>query len=408
MSPVAAAPMTPPFVVIAYALPFARPLVTARGSTRIRRGYLLGLADEAGRVGWGEAAPLPGHGGETLAEAGRALEAMAAALHADLAAGRLEIAVDAARHGERMALLTREWPAAPCALAAVDSALADLAAQRAGLPLARWLAADARPAVWVNAVIGAVSPRRAARLAAAASADGYRAVKVKLGGDDIADLQRVAAVRAALRHETELRADANGAWDPLRAEVMLDALAAHRVAYVEQPVPAGDVAALARLRREAGTPVAADEALLVPGGAARVLESEAADVLVLKPSLLGGLCAARRLAEQALARGMGVVVSSSLETAVGRTAALHLAAALAGPERPSGLATGHLFARDVAVAAAPDRGRMRLPSGAGLGVRVTADGIANAGAGFDARASTQDQDTPGATGHDASNPVWTN
>jgi L-alanine-DL-glutamate epimerase-like enolase superfamily enzyme len=303
---------------------------------------------------------------------GQALEAMQSALAKDLACGRTR---PPAQFEDLRALaseLAAEWPDAAPARAAVETALADLSAQRACLPLAVWLSAAARPAVPVNAVIGAVPPWEAASVAREAVARGYRTVKVKVGRQDVMDLQRLAAVRAAVGGRVALRADANGAWDPLRAEVMVDALAAHDLEYVEQPVPADDIAALARLRRCGAAPVAADEALLLPGGPERVLDSEAADVLVLKPGLLGGLSAAWDLAAKARGKGMAVVVTSALDSAIGRAAALHLAAALPALDLACGLATGHRLAVDVADGPRPHRGQLLVPATPGLGVSADA------------------------------------
>lgn len=356
------------YAVHPYDIPLVSPLATASGRHTRRRGWLLSLRLAEGTEGWGEAAPLPGHGGEAPERAAEAVDEIGRHLVASTATDGWRVPETFAGLRAFAALLAQRWPDAPAARAAAECALADLAARKAGVPLARWLDAAARGHVWLNATVGAVSPRRAGRAAAAAAQEGYRAVKVKVGTADVADLQRLAAVRRAVGGRVLVRADANGAWDPDRAEVMLDALAAHRVEYVEQPVPAERVEELALLRRQAGTPVAADESLLLPDGPARVLAADAADVLVLKPSLLGGLTAAWCLAEQASARGMSVVVTSSLEAAVGRMAACHLAAALPGADRPHGLATGQLLATDVAEGPGPERGRIRIPAGPGLGI----------------------------------------
>jgi o-succinylbenzoate synthase len=356
--------------VLAYELALRRPLVTARGTVAARAGLLLRLTDSDGVDGWGEAAPMPEHGGADLARTAQALDAMVAELGPTLASVGDGLPVSPSQLGAVTAALAPRWPDAGAALAAVATALADLAARRAGVSLARWLSPAARPTVWLAAVVGAVAPARAARQAVAALGQGYRTIKVKVGTDEIADLERVAMVRAAVGQRARLRADANGAWDPLVAEVMLDALAAHDLEFVEQPVPADQIAALAQLRRRGAVPVAADEALLVPGGVEAVLDREAADVLAIKPSLLGGPARALEIAGRAAERGMAVVVGSAVESAVGRAMALHCAAALPQTDLASGLGTADLLAADTAVGPVPDRGQLRLPTGVGLGVTV--------------------------------------
>jgi L-alanine-DL-glutamate epimerase-like enolase superfamily enzyme len=110
-----------------FSLPLARPLATAHGTISRREGIWVRLVDDAGHVGFGEAAPLPGFGLETLAETSTALEHGADALGALPASATLDIALDVA---------LAETEKAPCARGALDTALHDLAARRAELPLA--------------------------------------------------------------------------------------------------------------------------------------------------------------------------------------------------------------------------------------------------------------------------------
>lgn len=360
-----------------YSLPLRRPFVTAFGPVAERRGLLVGARERGrpGPSGWGEAAPLPGFGGESLERASQVL-----ALLADESASWPPLeATDAI--ADLVADLERRFADAPCARAAIDQALSDRAARLAGLPLWRWLrrswgsAADGpTPALAVNATIGADAPAAAADQAAAAVAVGYRCLKVKLGGEPERDRERMAAVRAAVGGAVALRADANGAWDEALAARMLAALAPLGLEYVEQPLPAGSspaqqrrcVLGTARLRRF-GVPLAADESLLVPGGPEAMLAAGAVDLLILKPQLLGGLGAAARLAAAGRAAGLDTVVTSALDGAIGRMGAAQLAAAL-DLRRPLGLATGMLMAADLGQGPVVARGAILLPSGAGLGM----------------------------------------
>lgn len=374
-----------------YHLPFRRPFVTASTTHSIREGYLVRLATRDGAFGLGEAAPLPGHGGEPLDAVLPALRVLASALRevvGDVIGGD-GIPETPAAWRAVMSRLRALAPAAPAACAAVDLALADLAARRAGLPLARWLSADARGSVEVNATIGADDPAVTADRARAAVAAGYRTLKLKvLGDDDQADLARVAGVRRAAGDGVRLRLDVNGAWDERRAIALLSALSPYVIEYVEQPVPARDAAvdipSLARVRAASPVPIAADEALLLPGGIESVIAARAADVLILKPALMGGLARvwdiAADLRGKAEAEGArsahgadappDIVITTALDSAIGRLGALHLAAALPGLTRACGLATGGLLAEDVA--ATPDvlRGEMMPWDAPGLGVAV--------------------------------------
>jgi o-succinylbenzoate synthase len=357
--------------IVPYELPFRRPFVTAHETLAVRRGFQVWLQDDRERWGVGEAAPLAGFGMESWEEAGRVLRHWAGALP-----GR-EVNLPASAAEASPALgLADDAPHAPAARHGLECALLDLAAQAAGLPLARWLHSEAAPDVVVNATLGAQSPAAAAAQARALAAEGYSAFKIKVGvGGDDQDIARVQAVRRALGAGPRLRADANGAWSEAQALAMLRRLAPLGLEYVEQPVPAADLAALARLAAQSPVPLAADEAVTSPAAAERVLAARAAQVLVLKPMALGGILPALQVARGAFAQQVAVVLTTTLEGAFARAAALHAAAALIGmagvglPLPACGLATGYLLAADlVAQPPQPVRGVLAVPPGAGLGL----------------------------------------
>lgn len=219
------------------------------------------------------------------------------------------------------------------------------------------------------AIIPELAPDAAAALA---SAHGCRTAKVKVGGPRggdpdpaatlRADCARVEAVAAALGPRGLIRVDVNGAWTLDAAPAAIAALEAAARAggiagleYVEQPC--ASIADLAAVRRLVSVPIAADESIRLTGDLDAVLRAGAADILVLKPSPLGG---ARAVVEMAARAGLPVVVSSAMESSVGLGAAL--AAALALPEQPyaHGLGTGTLLATDtVAHTLVPVEGRLR-------------------------------------------------
>jgi o-succinylbenzoate synthase len=353
-----------------YALPLRRPFRTSRGELPVREGIVVRLSDDGGGVGYGDAAPLPLHDGESLAAVRDALAVLADRLAEDagpLTGGAVPPPGDLAAWVDR---LRTEVPATRAAWAAVDLALNDLAARRAGLPLARWWHRGALRHVPVNALIGVEEPEEAAEQARTALVNGFGTLKLKIGTGRAMDLARVAMVRHAVGPAAAIRLDANGAWQEDEARAILAELAAFRPEYVEQPVPGPDIEALARLRTAGGVAVAADEALAEPDGARRVLEARAADVLTLKPTLLGGPTVTRALAQQAAAAGVDVVVTGALDSAVGRAGALHVAASLVRRPRAAGLATEGLLVGDVAEGPHVRSGVITVGKRAGLGIEV--------------------------------------
>ncbi|MCI0569670.1 MAG: hypothetical protein L0Y66_02880 [Myxococcaceae bacterium] len=223
----------------------------------------------------------------------------------------------------------------------------------------------------VNALLPDADPRALAAAGARAVEQGFRTLKVKVAARPLdEDLARLRALRESVGPEVRIRIDANGGWtvkDALRA---LERLGEVGLELCEQPVPARDVAGLAALRNRVPCAVAADESLAVPAQARAVLDSGAADVLVLKPMVLGGLLSTLALAVEGARSGMEAYVTSSLDGPVARAGAAQVAAVF--PEgvskRASGLAVGHLFVDEPLHPYVPAGGEITLPDAPGFGL----------------------------------------
>jgi len=351
--------------VTEFSLPLARPLETARGEITEREGFVVRLDPETDDVpaqGFGEATPLPGWT-ESPSACRTALEERAS--EEDIAGTHPQPAIPASD--------------APAARHGVSLALLDATARAEGVPLSTVLASEVgfpRPAgtVPVNATIGDGSAAKTANAARSAAESGYAAVKVKVGARALGeDVERLRAVHDAVGENVRIRADVNGAWDRETARQALPEFAALDVAYVEQPLDADDLAGHAMLRSESGVDVALDETL-AQVDVETVLEADAADVLVLKPMALGGPDRAVEAARPAREAGVDPVVTTTIDAAVARTAAVHVAAAI--PDvRACGLATGDMLASDLAPDPAPiEGGSIDVPEGPGIAGTAFDDG----------------------------------
>jgi o-succinylbenzoate synthase len=215
---------------------------------------------------------------------------------------------------------------------------AALEAADAGFPPA------VRDRVPVNCTVPAVGPEQATALVAAGHGCTTAKVKVAEPGQSLCeDVARVAAVRTALGSAGRLRIDANAAWTVQEAVEGIRRLSEFDLEYVEQPC--STLAELAAVRARVDVPIAADESIRRADDPLRVAELGAADIAVLKVQPLGGVRRCLALAERI---GLPVVVSSALESSVGISAGVALAAAL--PELPyaCGLATTSMLTADVA------------------------------------------------------------
>lgn len=183
-----------------------------------------------------------------------------------------------------------------------------------------------RNRIAVNATVPAVAPEAVPGVLARFAGCTTAKVKVAEPAQSLADdIARVRAVRDALGPEGTLRIDANGGWSLAEATAALEALAPFTLDYAEQPcATVGDLAAL-RTRFAGHVRIAADESVRKAEDPLAVARAGAADLLVIKAQPLGGITRALAIVAEA---GLPVVVSSALDTSVGITMGLHLAAAL--------------------------------------------------------------------------------
>ena len=317
-------------------LRYHSPIVTAHGTVEDRWTVLLTLVDEDGNVGMGEAAPLAGFTSDTVEAAESALRGWAA---------------DETDDGEP--------PASVTARAAIDSALLDLGARIAGKTVHRLLAPESPDRLAVSALATGGSPAAIATSAAAAVEAGHATIKVKVGTHGIhGDVDRVSAVRSRIGPDIRLRLDANGAWGVGEALRHLDRLAAFDIEFVEEPVAGLDD--LAEVRLSSPIPTAVDESARTVDDVSRAVEMGAADLVVLKPSAIGGPLEAARAATMVRSAGLDVVVTSLMEGSVGIRAAAHLASAIGALDPAPGLATATLLAVDVATPFLPVNGELLL------------------------------------------------
>jgi len=196
----------------------------------------------------------------------------------------------------------------------------------------------------VNATLAAVKDVRAAL----EPFGTFEVVKIKVAepGQTLQDdINRIHQVREHYP-DARIRLDANGNWDIETALKISKIIYQENVPleYLEQPVRT--IAEMAELKlklQEFNIKIAADESVRKVSDPLAVAQANAADLLVLKAAPLGGINNALRIAKEA---GLPVVVSSALETSVGISMGVYLAALL-DSDYASGLATAALLTQDV-------------------------------------------------------------
>ena len=215
------------------------------------------------------------------------------------------------------------------ALAALDIALYDLKAKRAGLPLAKFLGAH-RDSVrtyntsggFLNASIDEVKDRASRSLA-----EGIGGIKIKVGLPDSAeDLRRVAAVRDHIGDGTPLMVDANQQWDRATALRMGRRLEQFDLVWIEDPLDAYDAEGHAALAAALDTPIATGEMLASVAEHERLIAARACDIIQPDAPRVGGITQFLRLATLADQAGLDLAPHFAME--------IHLHLAAAYPREP--------------------------------------------------------------------------
>ncbi|MEG0820642.1 MAG: enolase C-terminal domain-like protein [Burkholderiaceae bacterium] len=291
----------------------------ARGQAQ-RTSLVLRIADDHGGWGQGEASPLPAYSSDTIELCEQEL-------------GRLDWAClprpapgEAADAWCERALAASDLQA-PAARFALETALLDWLGRQRGVALWRLLGgSDPQRSVPLSALVADIATARHAHAA------GVRCFKLKL---DPAQIDSTLALAAALRAEfgahVGLRFDANGRIAGPRLGATLAALACFTPEFVEEPISGAALAAL----RDSPVALAADESLAHAGGWPALAAS--CQVLVLKPTLLGGLLRCRQLGHEAAERGLAVSLTHTFDGPIAQAATAQLALALPGRVLACGL-----------------------------------------------------------------------
>ena len=176
---------------------------------------------------------------------------------------------------------------------------------------------------------------------------GVDTVKIKVGTGIREDLARIKAVRKYLP-KAKIRIDVNGSWSPDDALININAIynevAGDSLEYVEQPVANLDELKQLKEGMSVDVKIAGDEVLRKAKDPFAISLDGAIDLLMLKVSPLGGI---KRAMDLAIHHKLPVVVSSALESAVGISHGLALAARLPELDYACGLGTSALFNQDI-------------------------------------------------------------
>jgi O-succinylbenzoate synthase len=347
--------------LVRIAIPLVTPFRTSFGVETVRDVLLVHLLGSEGE-GWGECVAMeePMYSSEYTDGAQQVIE------HHLVPRLLARDAVTAAELGDVLASVRGHR----MAKAALEMAWLDLELRVAGRSLAEYLGAvrsevDCGVSVGITGTTDELLDSVAGYLD-----DGYRRIKLKI--EPGLDVARVRAVRERFGPEVALQVDANAAYTLEDAE-HLARLDEFDLVLIEQPLAEEQLLGHAKLARWLRTPICLDESITSAVVAGEAVEMGACRIVNIKPGRVGGYLEARRIHDVCAARDIPVWCGGMLETGIGRAANLALAA-LPGFTLPGDTsASDRYFHQDITAPFVLEDGRLRVPTGPGLGVEVRRD-----------------------------------
>lgn len=351
--------------VFGVAMPLVGEYKNAYLSKSVVKSAVVRITASGGAVGYGNIDPTPGYSKESIDDSLKMLETRLAGLVMGMDPTNVHM------------VLAKMEPAVEGYLdakAAIEMACVDLSARVVGMPVHTYLGGAVKDRLQFNAWIGILPPDEAAKETLQWKTQGFRSAKIKVGGNIEADRDRVKAVREAVGADFNLRIDANAGYDADTSIKLAKMVAPFNLQLFEQPVPADDIAGMARVRKAAnaeGVPIMADESVLDHASLIRIIRMDAADIVKVKVMKQGGFLNTRRMIATAEAAGIRCVVGHGFGLGVNTMCEIMLAATSSNVI--DGLeCVGPLKTKDDIVTHKLDltKGSIALPSGPGLGVTL--------------------------------------
>ncbi|OGW96166.1 MAG: o-succinylbenzoate synthase [Omnitrophica WOR_2 bacterium GWA2_45_18] len=301
-----------------YALPLTGPFSVGGQPLSQRQGYLIHLMSGQEIEGFGDVSPLPGLSEESLQEALDQLLALKRNLpHASIPAGI-----------ERLNGKLDDWfndlALMPSVRFGVESALLHLIAQSKSVSLSKLLSSKASDSVRIHGLLSG-SKEQVIQDTLNLIDQGFTAFKLKVGSDRIEeDIDKVRTLNAVLSGRALVHADANQAWDLNQALYFGREVGCASITYIEEPF--ADITQIPEFYDQTLIPVALDESLKTHK-LDDLKSIDGLEMLILKPTLLGGIEKTWQILSQARRFGWGVGISSAFESGVGLITLAQLSAA---------------------------------------------------------------------------------
>jgi L-Ala-D/L-Glu epimerase len=296
-------------------IPLKEPFTTSLGTDYAAHNVLVKINTNEGITGFGECSPYMPINGESQDTCFIVGQYFAKALK-DKNALALE---------DNIRLMDKIIYGNSSIKSAFDMALYDIAAQHAGVPLYKFIGGENNKTIVTDYTVSIGDPENMVAEALRIQAQGYPAIKVKLGMDGKKDVERIRAIRAAVGKEIPIRIDANQGWKVKEAIETLNALAEFDIQHCEEPIARWKYMQLRKVKKNSPIPIMADECCGDDHDAARLIELKACDYFNIKLGKSGGIYKALKMVRMAEEAGIHLQVGAMLESRLGMTAFAHFA-----------------------------------------------------------------------------------
>jgi len=331
-----------------YRRPFAHPLTTSHGNWEVREGIILRLTDETGRIGWGEIAPIPWFGSETLEQALDFCQQLPPQITTtDIFS--IPATLPACQFGFESAW---EWRQEAGGRRQVAEGRWQVAGGRWQVAGGRWQKLGGK---WIRKLTLPDFCKKSSYLLPTGKTalqawqkpwqEGYRTFKWKIGTATVeTELKLFNQLLQQLPPSAQLRLDANGGLSESAAHQWLRATdEVGMVEFVEQPLPPEKFDSMLNMAHQYTTPIALDESVATLSQLETAYHRGWRGIFVIKAAIAGS---PKRLRELCQAYQLDTVFSSALTTTIGTQASLQLAAELSNPQRVVGFGVNHWFTGD--------------------------------------------------------------
>jgi len=293
-------------------------LTVAYGSYPELNYALIKVITDDGLVGLGEASPDPEVTGETQDSVIKALRTASAFL----------LGMNPFNIEEVIHLCFEKIPAFPAAVAAIDMSLYDLMGQALKVPVYQLLGGKARSGIGLYPVIPMDESQVMAAGCRRFTDMGADTLKIKLGSSPDEDLVRLNTIRDAIGGSIKLRLDINQGWKDAKTAIQtIRSLNGFNIEWIEQPVAARDLTALAEVTAAVDQAIMADESCHTAADVLKIACLHAANLINIKLMKCGGIYQATKMLAVSEAAGLPCILGSMGESSIGSAAGLHFVTA---------------------------------------------------------------------------------